>query len=112
MITLKGSRYKGEITPPSSKSDAHRALICAALSNGASHLFNVTLSNDIEATLVSLKAMGADIEFKDNQLFTQPLKNHVKEATLEVNESGSTLRFLIPLSLVLNRVNTILTCIR
>jgi 3-phosphoshikimate 1-carboxyvinyltransferase len=101
MITIKGTNYQGEITPPSSKSDGHRALICAALANKTSHLFNLTLSDDIEATILSLSSLGANISLKDQTLTTTPIKKKVDNVVLNVNESGSTLRFLIPLALVL-----------
>jgi len=101
MITIKGHKYQGEITPPSSKSDAHRAIISASLSNEASTIFNVSMSNDIKATIESLISLGADIKVEGNVVKVNPLLANKKEAVLQVNESGSTLRFLIPLALVL-----------
>ena len=53
MITLHKNRYGGEITPPSSKSDTHRAIISAALSKEKCIENNVSFSNDINATISS-----------------------------------------------------------
>lgn len=105
MITLHKFRYSGAITPPSSKSDTHRAIISAALSSVSCTINNVSFSDDINATISSLKAIGANIETFENKIITYPINKKVNEARLEVNESGSTLRFLIPLSLVFCKKN-------
>lgn len=106
MITLHKNRYGGEITPPSSKSDTHRAIISAALSKEKCIVNNVSFSNDINATISSLRSLGAIIDVFDDKVVTYPIHNILDEATLDVNESGSTLRFLIPLSLVFSKKNT------
>ncbi len=62
-VVIKPSRAHGSVFAPPSKSVAHRALICAALSQGVSIINNVSLSQDISATLDCLKALGADISF-------------------------------------------------
>ena len=82
---------------PPSKSAAHRAIICAALAKGKSILSPVDLSNDIKATIECMQRLGADIEFDGKALSidgTNTFRN--KKVCLDCGESGSTLRFLIP----------------
>ena len=61
-MTFHPGRVSGTITLPSSKSQAHRALICAALA-GHSRVERVDISNDISATVDALKSLGAELEF-------------------------------------------------
>ena len=86
-LTIYPSKLAGEVTPPSSKSQAHRALIAAALGGGISTISNLADSQDIQATL---RVHG--------------LGNSIPQAgpfpTLDCGESGSTLRFLIPVALL------------
>ena len=89
----------GEVSVPTSKSVAHRMLICASLSKGKSVINNVTLSNDILATISCLKSLGAEIKVDNNTVTVIGIqKEKPEEVELDANESGSTLRFLIPLS--------------
>ena len=60
-ILIKPTKLSGEVMIPPSKSMAHRAIICAALSNGKSVIDNIDLSDDIRATINAVKNMGADI---------------------------------------------------
>ena len=77
----------------------HRALICASLASGLSVINNVTLSDDIIATIDCLRVFGADIKIAGNQIIVRGIKEGKnKNEVLEVNESASTLRFLIPIS--------------
>lgn len=100
-IKIKPSVLKGTVEIPPSKSLSHRAIICASLCNkGQSILKNIILSEDIEATVEGMKKLGAKITLlnknayiKTSEISTTPLIN--------CRESGTTLRFLIPLSLVL-----------
>lgn len=85
----------GKIKAISSKSDAHRLLICAALSDCATKIHCNVMSKDIAATVDCLKNMGADIKVSDGVITVTP--NTFKEkAELDCGESGSTLRFLLP----------------
>ncbi len=89
----------GEVFAPPSKSDVHRAIICAALSKGKCTISPVALSNDIKATIGCVEALGASAEIKDGVLTidgTNIFEN--KTATLDCGESGSTLRFFIPVA--------------
>lgn len=93
----------GTVNVPPSKSDVHRAIICAAMANGVSRISPVVLSNDIKATIGCIKALGADAVLENNVLTvdgTNMYKN--KTALLDCGESGSTLRFFIPIAAVGN----------
>lgn len=92
----------GKITAPPSKSYAHRALICAGLSNGKSKISNISFSDDIKATLNCLTALGAKVEIQGNTAEITGINNYssFKNAVLNCNESGSTLRFFIPVCLL------------
>lgn len=92
---------KGNIKAPPSKSVAHRALICAALSE-CSLVSGISYSKDIKATLNCLETMGAYVEqvsFDTVRIGGLKTEN-IKECELDCFESGSTLRFLIPIALL------------
>lgn len=91
----------GKITAPPSKSAAHRYLISAFLSGGECKIDNVTLSEDVKATINCLKVFGADVEYSNNSVLMKP--GVAKGSLLDCNESGSTLRFLIPLALTFGK---------
>ncbi len=103
VITLHPGRLKGTLAVPPSKSIAHRALICAALAKGESVVSPVDDSDDMRATTQCMQALGADISREGKTLRIKG-KAHTPAAQPEMDslESGSTLRFLIPLSLVLS----------
>ena len=90
----------GTVKAPPSKSMAHRALICAGLAEGKSVIDNIAASEDILATIDCLRALGAEINYD-----TEAMRAEVKgtdpasrgEASLHCRESGSTLRFMLPL---------------
>lgn len=105
---FKPSELKGSISAPPSKSMAHRYLICAALSKGKSLISGVDFSEDILATIDCLKALGAEIETAGDTVSVNPhgfMKN--TSASLNCRESGSTLRFFIPLCLCLGKEITL-----
>ncbi len=103
----KGTAY-GRVEAPPSKSVSHRYLICGALSGG-SVIENVAFSEDIKATLNCLKALGADYEIDGSTVKIGGISPNkaVKSAELFCNESGSTLRFLIPLCLLFGQKITL-----
>lgn len=101
------SVLKGEIKAPPSKSMAHRLLISAGLSKGASVISSVAYSEDILATLDCLRVMGADIkEDKDTVTIkgASPFIN--EERVFSARESGSTLRFFVPILLLSEKMQT------
>lgn len=99
---FKSCHLKGNIEAPPSKSMAHRYLIGAALSGEECTLSGVDYSEDILATLDCLQALGAEVTVNGDTVTIHP-KNFMKahSPVLECRESGSTLRFLIPLALCL-----------
>lgn len=101
-VTINKSIAKGRIIAPPSKSYAHRLLIAAALSDGRTVVNNVVLSKDILATINCLKTLGKHVEYIDNKIIISKEKdiNQLNnELVFDCNESGSTLRFFIPIAL-------------
>ncbi len=95
----------GEICAPSSKSETHRALICAAFAPGTTDIDCTTTSDDIDATADCLEALGARIARTERGFRVRPVSGSSasdnvpapnRGATLDCRESGSTLRFLLP----------------
>lgn len=97
-IRLKPCRFCGEVTAISSKSDAHRLLIASALSDRSTFIRCNARSADITATVNCLNSLGADIKFVDGGISVKPIKEKRKSAVLDCNESGSTIRFLLPVA--------------
>ncbi len=98
-VNIKPSCLKGQVTAPPSKSMSHRLLICAGLSEGESEIKNIALSEDILATIDCLEAMGAKIQISGDSVTvkgTLPKKSGIYHC----RESGSTLRFFIPLAML------------
>ena len=101
-VKIEKSIASGRIVPPSSKSMAHRLLICAALANENTEIFDVTPCEDVLATLECLSELGISSLFTGsaatidggNILSARPTK------PLNCRESGSTLRFLLPIALL------------
>lgn len=97
---IKPSTARGEIAAPTSKSVAHRMLIAAALSEEESVISGVTHSDDVLATVDCLRALGTVIEI-DGDTFTvrgKDMKSTAPSCALYARESGSTLRFMIPIA--------------
>ena len=107
-VAITPSVAKGSVTPPPSKSYAHRLLVCAALSRGESIIENIGTNDDILATADCLRNMGADIKLDGTTATVKGigLNKMADSISLFCNESGSTLRFLIPLSLVFSKKAT------
>lgn len=94
---VKAGNRTGKVAIPASKSYAHRQLICAALSKTPTTIKCEGFSKDIVATAECLRALGADIVMQDDIIKVNPITNINKESIiLPCNESGSTLRFLLP----------------
>ena len=103
-VTITPTLLKGTITPPPSKSQAHRLIIAAALSDGVCRLSNVELSQDIQATLRCMAALGAEASADGAVIRGCNLMDGLGAPPPEImdcGESGSTLRFLIPVALAL-----------
>lgn len=98
ILELQRGRLKGTIEAIASKSDAHRALICAAFADASCSLTISTTSKDIEATVDVLRAFGASIECTGNIYKVNPINGRSLKCSADCNESGSTLRFLLPVA--------------
>ena len=105
-LTITPAKLKGPVIPPPSKSQAHRLLIAAALAGGESVIHNVAYSADIEATISCLEELGAAFHREGEALYVTGLgagpmspMGRMALPRLDCGESGSTLRFLIPVAL-------------
>ncbi len=96
-ITIYPKRLSGAVQVIPSKSQAHRLLICAAFADKPTELICRETNRDIEATADCLTALGARIVRTDTGYQVFPVASVPKEATLNCGESGSTLRFMLPI---------------
>lgn len=105
------SPLKGTVPAIASKSMAHRLIICAALANGETHVTCNTTCADIEATVRCLTALGARIETVEDGFQVHPTMKSIEfgllkalaGGTLDCGESGSTLRFMLPVACALGQ---------
>lgn len=95
-IIITPSPISGSIEGIASKSFAHRALICACLAKGKSEIRINTSSADIEATVECLRNIGAEIEKNGVTYTVTPIGALPEKARIDCRESGSTIRFLLP----------------
>ncbi|WP_294100070.1 3-phosphoshikimate 1-carboxyvinyltransferase [uncultured Ruminococcus sp.] len=100
-ITVFPTKLSGLVTVPPSKSVAHRMVIAAALSEGTSTITNIYPSEDILATMSCMRKLGAEIDFTGDRAEITGIKDIPETAELDCGESGSTLRFLIPVACAL-----------
>ena len=105
-VTIQPAKLHGTITPPPSKSQAHRLIMAAALAKGESVLSNVAFSQDILATLSCMEQLGASWAKLDESTIRitgisagAPILQEDGLPHFDCGESGSTLRFLIPIAL-------------
>ena len=96
-ITLYPRHLRGEITVIPSKSQAHRLLICAAFADNSTQLHCTDTNRDIEATADCLRSLGAGITRIESGYLIDPITAIPETAVLDVCESGSTLRFFLPI---------------
>ncbi len=105
-IKITPSKLKGTINIPSSKSMTHRMIICAALAEGKSEISNISFSKDIYATIDAMKVLGAEVSINENTVIVNGITKKSAIADIDCCESGSTLRFLIPISCALGTTAT------
>lgn len=98
---IQKSFLRGTISAPSSKSFSHRAIICAALAGGECFISPLVFSQDILATINGMKSLGAGIEIFENGIKIKNFKKPAKEVSVDCFDSGSTLRFLVPVAAAL-----------
>ncbi len=97
-ITITPRPLRGNVTVIPSKSQAHRLLICAALADNPTQLVCPETNRDIEATVDCLNALGARINRNDSSYNIIPISSPPEAAILHCCESGSTLRFMLPIA--------------
>ena len=107
-ITIRPESLKGCVVIPPSKSVAHRAIIGAALSKGKCVIDNIAMNADIIATLNGIRALGSDYKYEEKkQRLTVFLRKEASaENIIDCGESGSTIRFLMPIALLSGKNNT------
>ncbi len=98
IASLYGARLFGEVFAPPSKSAAHRLLIAASLKKGETTLYNVGESDDVLATASCLTALGAKITLENGNATVRGIEACPTAPHLSAGESGSTLRFMLPLA--------------
>jgi len=100
-VKVVPNSISGEILANPSKSYAHRVILCAALANGKSRVDNLVFCDDVRTTVDIVEKLGAKVEKIGNRLFEiTPIDREClreKEVELFANESGSTLRFILPI---------------
>ena len=97
-ITIQPGFLEGKITVIPSKSQAHRYLICAAFADGPTRLLCPETNRDMDATADCLRALGAEIVKNDWGYSVAPVSAVPRDAELYCRDSGSTLRFLLPVA--------------
>lgn len=101
-VIYRGGTVAGSVNIPPSKSAAHRAILCAALSGKPCVISNLSDSDDIKATIGAVKALGCECEeFDAGKTLGIKGRQQVKKAEIHCLESGSTLRFCIPVAAAL-----------
>ena len=101
-VTIRPGKANGSVMAPPSKSVAHRLLICAGLAEGTSRIRGLAYNEDILATIDCLRALGASctVDGDTVTIMGTDLRKAMPAQALCCRESGSTLRFLIPLALL------------
>ncbi|MGM9604514.1 MAG: 3-phosphoshikimate 1-carboxyvinyltransferase [Faecousia sp.] len=97
-ITITPKKLSGQVTAIPSKSQAHRLLICAAFADSPTVLHCPDTNRDMEATAGCLRALGADIRRTETGYTVSPVRSIPESAILNCQDSGSTLRFLLPVA--------------
>lgn len=99
-VKILPSKTSGEVSAPPSKSFAHRYLIGSVLSRGKCVIKNIADSDDISATLSCIEQLGGSVTKDGNTVTVIPTnENQIENAVFDCKESGSTLRFFIPVVL-------------
>lgn len=103
-VRIKPGFLKVDLIVPPSKSLSHRAIIAAGLSKGKSVISNILFSKDILATISAIEPIGTKIEKKDNSLIVEG-KGYTERISdiIDSNESGSTIKFMIPIALTFDK---------
>ena len=95
-LTLSPKKITGTVSVVPSKSQAHRLLICAAFADGPTDILCSETNSDMEATADCLRSLGAEIASTEMGFHVTPVSKIPPKANLFCRDSGSTLRFLLP----------------
>lgn len=114
-VEITPTTLRGTVNIPPSKSMSHRSIFCAALSDGISNIHNVLMSEDIRATCEAMEAIGAKIKYKPTDekkdlyhLRIQGIpRPRQKREKIDCGESGSTIRFILPLLATMDETMTV-----
>ncbi len=106
-VRIEPGILRGTIDSIPSKSVAHRMLICAALSDTPVQIAISKSNADIDATVSCLRALGSEINIENGIYSITPVKRTDKPVVLDCGESGSTLRFILPVAAALGQTATI-----
>ncbi|NLX64437.1 MAG: 3-phosphoshikimate 1-carboxyvinyltransferase [Clostridiaceae bacterium] len=117
-LRIKSKPLNGTIMAQPSKSIAHRAIICASLATGTTRIDNVVLSDDISATIGAVSQLGAEVKIEDSlkysgrKLVTVNSNGRIssEEKVIDCKESGSTARFMMPITRLDNSSSTFIGC--
>ncbi len=104
-VKIYPSKCCNQVVIPPSKSMSHRAIICACLASGKSIIKNLVFSDDIKATIDGMRQLGATITEFDDYVEIRGISDFadIKNQDINCKESGSTLRFFIPIFSLLNK---------
>ena len=101
-VIITPNKLKGDVVIPPSKSLSHRAIIAAGLARGESKISNIIYSKDILATISAMRSLGVEIKEFDDYLIIKGNKLKRVNDVIDANESGSTIRFIIPIALTVD----------
>lgn len=107
-LIVKKSCVSGKVTATPSKSFAHRLILLAALTKGRFIIENISYSKDILATVGAIKALGVKVIENDKSLIIENDGQYLDNVEIDCFESGSTLRFIIPIIYALNKTATLI----
>jgi len=102
-IVFTGGTAEGKVSPPPSKSHTHRAIIMSALSGGRCRVSSPLLSFDTRATMDAVRAMGATVTEEEGSVIIECSELHAPERTIDVMNSGTTLRLMTGISSVFDK---------
>lgn len=106
-ITFKGGRAEGKVSPPPSKSHTHRAIILSALSEGRCRVSSPLFSFDTRATMDAVRSMGATVNEEKDAVVVECEKIHAPDRTIDVQNSGTTMRLMTGISSLFDREITL-----
>lgn len=107
---INPSTANGCVEAPPSKSYAHRLMICAALAEGKSTVHGISDSQDMQATTDCIRALGAECDYDGSCMTIQGnISRYTDNTVFPCRESGSTLRFFMPIALALGEKNAVFT---